>query len=463
MNFEKLQKKISSAISVPTEIALSFVLTAFIGGILLTLPISLKEGSEAGFFENLFNSISAVCVTGLSMRTVASSYTTFGKLIMIFLMQIGGLGLMTLIAYIYTSFGRPLDMKSVAGIADSINSSSLTDTRNLLKRIVRYTAIIEGIGALAFSTYFVPHYGWKEGIFNSIFMSVSAFCNAGFDPVKNNSLIDFQTVPVINWTIMILITVGGIGFNVWFDVLKNFKKMIFGRETWKKKFQRLSVHTQLTLVMSLTVFLFATIFFLVVEWNNPETIGKLSLGNKVMTSMFQSVTMRTGGFATVDYTKAHPINLFMYSGIMLIGGGSGGTAGGIKLGTFFLILLMISQYFKGDGDVVFSKHSIPSIIVRQAVLVFTLYLVLMIASSGLMLLLNPHTNYLYLLFETSSALATTGVSANLTPTLSHASALIDMFLMLVGRIGPATILLIFSSRQTRRASLKYTRADVLVG
>lgn len=450
----------------PTQkVAISFLSVILIGSLLLSLPISQLPSAQANYLDHLFMATSSVCVTGLWNQSIHDTYSLFGQIVVLILIQTGGLGLMTIIGTIYHSLGQPIQLRNQIATGDAINLPSRSNLGTVLNRIIKYTLIIELIGALCLSAFFVPQFGWKKGLFNSIFTAISAFCNAGFDLLGNSSFIDYQSVPILNWTLIVLIILGGIGFGVWFDVVEQYQKYRSDGTNRPIRFyiKHLRTHTKLVVSMYFFIIVIGTILFLMVEWNNPGTIGHLSISDKIMTSIFQTVTMRTAGFATVDYSLAHPISLLIFTITMFIGGGAGGTAGGLKVSTFALILLMVKREIDQSEYITFDRHTIPLETVRTALVIGLAYVGLLIIGSGLLLTFEPQINFIALLFEATSALATVGVSASLTPSLSSPSHLTLIALMYIGRIGPMTMLL--SLRKPRRKSLdlEYTYTNIIVG
>lgn len=447
------------------QIALSFAIVIFTGSILLSLPFSQIASSDATYIDHLFITVSAVCVTGLFTESIFDTYNLFGQIVIMLLIQIGGLGLMTIIGLLYYRIGHHLSIKEQLALTDALNKSDLSNVGTFIGRIIKYTFFIEGIGAFIYAFYFVPNLGIAKGIYTSIFMAVSAFNNAGFDLWGNNSLIDEQAVPILNWTTIILIILGGIGYSVWFDVV-NQTKLAAERglsNNWRLALQRLRPHTKLAVLMSTAIILIGTILFLVVEWHNPGTIGNMPVGQKLMTAIFQTVTMRTAGFATIDYSLAQPVSLLIFIVTMFIGGSAGGTAGGLKVTTFALIILLAISEIRQSKFVNFNKHTISANIVRKAYVIFLIYVSFLMLGSGVLLALNPGVPYLHILFETVSALATVGVTVNLTPTLSTSSHVVLMILMYAGRIGPMTIFLTLTNRQRQDLDIQYTSTNILIG
>lgn len=446
------------------KIVISFAIVIFIGSLLLTLPISNLESSETTYFDNLFTAVSMVCVTGLFTLPVATSFTVFGQIVCIVLMQIGGIGLMTILATFIMRIGRKMRFSDTIAVKEALNRDELGDFKTYLASIIKYTAIIEGTGMLLLALRFVPEFGFASGLFVSLFLAVSAFCNAGFDNLGAYSLQEYVHDPLINLVITTLIILGGIGFSVWFDVTHNIQSIIKNKckSGWKRSYRMLKIHTRLAINMTLGLIVIGTLVFLVVEWNNPNSIGNFTFGEKVLASFFQTVTMRTAGFATLDYELIKPFSLFFFIGTMFIGGSPGGAAGGIKTTTFALVALLVISEIKGQKHVNYSHHTIPIEIIRRAIVIVATFSLFLIAGVSVLMLVEDQP-FLYLLFEAVSALATVGVSVNLTPELSHISQVVLMILMFIGRIGPITILLSLSRKSKKTKDQLYAKTTILIG
>lgn len=446
------------------KIVISFAIVIFIGSLLLTLPISNLESSETTYFDNLFTAVSMVCVTGLFTLPVATSFTVFGQIVCIVLMQIGGIGLMTILATFIMRIGRKMRFSDTIAVKEALNRDELGDFKTYLASIIKYTAIIEGTGMLLLALRFVPEFGFASGLFVSLFLAVSAFCNAGFDNLGAYSLQEYVHDPLINLVITTLIILGGIGFSVWFDVTHNVQSIIKNKckSGWKRSYRMLKIHTRLAINMTLALIIVGTLVFLVVEWNNPNSIGNFTFGEKVLASFFQTVTMRTAGFATLDYELIKPFSLFFFIGTMFIGGSPGGAAGGIKTTTFALVALLVISEIKGQKHVNYSHHTIPIEIIRRAIVIVATFSLFLIAGVSVLMLVEDQP-FLYLLFEAVSALATVGVSVNLTPELSHISQVVLMILMFIGRIGPITILLSLSRKSKKTKDQLYAKTTILIG
>ena len=451
--------------SIPKRIAASFAIVILVGSLLLNLPISQLETSQATYFDHLFTTVSMVCVTGLFTQPVASTYNSFGQIICMFLMQIGGLGLMSMIAFFFFDSGKKLSLTDRLALQDSLNRDDTKNFKDYLRTIFKYTFIIEGIAAILFMIRFIPMLGVGKGIFTSIFFAISAFCNAGFDNLGDNSLINYATDPLLMFGISALIILGGIGFAVWFDVKNSILLHQFSNSKQKRKtfYQRLHYHTKVVLLLTVILLVGGTLLTLMTEWNNSNTIGQLPIFEKVLVSFFQTVTMRTAGFASIDYTKANPSTLLLYCIQMFIGGSPGGTAGGVKTTTVLVVLLFIRSEIYEKKSINFRHHTISYEMARKSLMIFIIFTVLILSSLFLLSITDPQAPLLYTLFETISAICTVGVTANLTPTLSIFGKIIIMILMFIGRIGPLTVLLSFSNRKKQDSLIKYAKAPLLIG
>ena len=301
--------------SIPKRIAASFAIVILVGSLLLNLPISQIATSQATYFDHLFTTVSMVCVTGLFTQPVAETYNVFGQIICMILMQIGGLGLMSIIAFFLYDSGKKMSLVDKLALQDSLNREDGQDFKKYLTTIFKYTFVIELIAAVILSFRFVPELGTGKGIFTAFFLAISAFCNAGFDNLGSNSLINYATDPLLNLVIAALIILGGIGFSVWFDFKNSYLSMRESTKSKKKKsfYRRLHYHTKIVLWLTGIILLSGTVLTMLTEWNNPNTIGNLSFLDKLLVSFFQTVTMRTAGFASVDYRSSNEPVALLYS------------------------------------------------------------------------------------------------------------------------------------------------------
>lgn len=459
MLFKLFVKKLERALgglSPARRIFLSFALVILLGSLLLSLPFVQVESSRATYFDHLFTTVSMVCVTGLFTQPVAATYNIWGQLICMFLIQIGGLGLMTFIGVFYIQSKQKLSLRSRATIQDSFSYGETRSLRKFVYSIFLTTFLVEGLGALFLSFRFVPQLGWGRGLFSAIFLAISAFCNAGFDNFGSTSLIAFQTDPLVNLVIAGLIITGGLGFMVWFDLATHIGK---------KKKGRLHFHTKLVLLLTVGLLAFGTVSSLVLEWNNARTIGNLPVADKVLVSFFQTVSMRTAGFGTIDYSMARPVTLLIYILQMFLGGAPGGTAGGLKITTFFVLLVFARSELLGLPHANVARRTIAPRTVQKSFSVFIIFLMTFLL--GLILLgitAKGNPPFIHLIFETISALGTVGVTANLTPGLGKLALSVIMVLMFIGRIGPLTLLVSLADyHPEKKDMIHYMKADISIG
>lgn len=459
MLFKLFVKKLERALgglSPARRIFLSFALVILLGSLLLSLPFVQVESSRATYFDHLFTTVSMVCVTGLFTQPVADTYNIWGQLICMFLIQIGGLGLMTFIGVFYIQSKQKLSLRSRATIQDSFSYGETRSLRKFVHSIFLTTFLVEGLGALFLSFRFVPQLGWGRGLFSAIFLAISAFCNAGFDNFGSTSLIAFQTDPLVNLVIAGLIITGGLGFMVWFDLATHIGK---------KKKGRLHFHTKLVLLLTVGLLAFGTVSSLALEWNNAGTIGNLPVADKVLVSFFQTVSMRTAGFGTIDYSMARPVTLLIYILQMFLGGAPGGTAGGLKITTFFVLLVFARSELLGLPHANVARRTIAPRTVQKSFSVFIIFLMTFLL--GLILLgitAKGNPPFIHLIFETISALGTVGVTANLTPDLGKLALSVIMVLMFIGRIGPLTLLVSLADyHPEKKDMIHYMKADISIG
>ena len=454
--FVKKLERVFGGLSPARRIFLSFAGVIFIGSLLLSLPFVQASGSQATYFDHLFTTVSMVCVTGLFTQPVATTYNVWGQIICMFLIQIGGLGLMTFIGVFYIQSKQKLSLRSRATIQDSFSYGETRSLRKFVHSIFLTTFLVEGLGALLLSFRFVPQLGWGRGLFSAIFLAISAFCNAGFDNFGSTSLIAFQTDPLVNLVIAGLIITGGLGFMVWFDLATHIGK---------KKKGRLHFHTKLVLLLTVGLLAFGTVSSLVLEWNNAGTIGNLPVADKVLVSFFQTVSMRTAGFGTIDYSLARPVTLLIYILQMFLGGAPGGTAGGLKITTFFVLLVFARSELLGLPHANVARRTIAPRTVQKSFSVFIIFLMTFLL--GLILLgvtAKGNPPFIHLIFETISALGTVGVTANLTPDLGKLALSVIMVLMFIGRIGPLTLLVSLADyHPEKKDMIHYMKADISIG
>ena len=452
----------------PHIIVFSFFVVIMIGTFLLSLPISSQNGESVGFIDALFTATSAVCVTGLVVVNTYYHCSLFGKIIILCLIQIGGLGFMSLFTIILVVLGKKITLRGRILIQESFNLSTFKGMVMFLKKIIRVTFIIEGIGAVILSIRFIPEYGLIGGIFKGIFHSISAFCNAGFDILGDSSLMPYSTDYVINITIMILIILGGLGFTVLIDIINYIKYKIDKARNKKVKLFVMTVHSKLTLTITGILILLGAILTFIIEFNNPQTLANLRLDEKILASTFQSVTLRTAGFDAIGQANLNYGSKFLAIILMAIGGSPGGTAGGIKTVTIGVLVLAVISVIKGKDCITAFKKTISvstiqkalSVIMMMMSLIFMATIILTMTEKGL----GVEYEFIDLLYEVSSALGTVGLSTGITPSLSTLGKIIIILCMFIGRLGPITITLALSFRKLNKKNvIHYPEEKIIVG
>ena len=450
---------------IPIKIVISFAFVMFAGSLILALPISQLDSSQATYFDHLFGAISMVAVTGLYTVPVAHTYNLFGQIVVLALIKLGGLGIITIVSAVILQLGRRVSMKEEVTLQQALNRSDRMGFKNFLISVVKYTTLIEAVGAFFLAFYMIPTFGWGRGLFTSIFLAISAFNNAGFDNLGTTSLQQFVETPIVNIVIPILIILGGIGFSVWFDVAKHFKKFIAVRSwiDFKGTYRLLKIHTRLVIKWSFWLIVSAMVLFMLSEWNHAGTLGNLSFFGKIQASFFQAVTLRTAGFATLDYTQLHMFTLIFFTIYMFIGGSPGGTAGGAKTSTVALVVKLISSEIRGIDNVNYKKRTLQMDIVKRALVIVVMFVLLNFIALALMTIFDEHIPLQYLFFESVSAFGTVGLSANLTPELSRYSQSIIMLSMFVGRLGPITIFTALGKKDRKQKNITYATGNILIG
>lgn len=445
-----LEKGIKKRRLTPVQIlALGFFIVIIIGTILLMLPISSKANVVTPFIDAFFTSTSAVCITGLATLNTADHWSYFGTTILILLVQIGGLGFMSFATLFALILGKKITLKDRLIMQEAMNTFSLQGLVKLAKYILIFTFVVEGIGALFLSTKFIPDYGIARGTYLSIFYSISAFCNAGFD-LTGNSLVPYASDAVIILTISALIVIGGLGFTVWAE-LYNFKGI-----------KKLSVHSKLVLTMTIFLIVFGWISIYIFEITNPETLKNMSIKGQMLSSFFVSVCTRSGGFSSISLADMTLAGTFLTMIFMFIGGAPGGTAGGIKITTIGILIMTVVSVFRNDEDTKLYNRTVSKELVYKSFVIFTIAMALVIAETMVLSFTEMGASLEYILFEVISAFATVGLSLGLTPELSIIGKLLISATMFIGRVGTLTLFLALSNRKNGSA-IKYPEAKILVG
>lgn len=444
-----------NSISPSQLILLGFASVILLGSFLLALPASTKSGEAVSYIDALFTATSATCVTGLVTLSTVATWSIFGQVVILLLIQIGGMGVVTVMAGLMLLLQRKLGLRDRILLQDSFNLNTLSGLVVFLRKVITGTFIVESIGALLYMTVFVPHFGAK-GIWISVFNSVSAFCNAGIDIISDYSLCDFAHNPVVNITTCLLIFSGGIGFIVWWDVLDALKKQKL------KWFKHLTLHSKIALSSSVFLIVSGAVLIFIFEYNNPNTIKDFSLFDKIQASVFQSVTTRTAGFMTIPQQNLTIPSSYISLLLMFIGGSPVGTAGGIKTVTFTVLLASSVSVIKNRNETVLFNRSIPKLAVSKAVAVTSVSFATMFLST-MFLSIFIQADALDIIFETISATATVGLSRNLTSSLNEIGKIIIIITMYIGRVGPITLATMLSLRKTRENIIKNPVEDISIG
>lgn len=453
-------KKISPA----QKIAASFLLVILTGALLLMLPISTKNGDFFSPLDALFISTSATCVTGLSTVTVADTFNLFGQFVILMLIQIGGLGLMTFMAVFVLIMRNRLSMNEKIVMKEMLNQSHVVNMKRFLLDILYYTLFFEACGAILIAFRMIPRYGLLDGGFKAIFLSISAFCNAGFDTLGSISLQGYVHDPLMCFTIMALIVLGGIGFAVWFDIRDKIKPLLNREISFAKFKHSLTLHTKVVVVVTLLLIFIPALIILLLEYNNSATMGNFNIFEKMMTATFESIALRTAGFSSINYGGLHPATDLLMMAVMFVGGSPGGTAGGIKTTTFAVIVIYMINVLKGREQTVMLKRTIRDGIVIRAMGIFFMNLIVLFTG---IFLLNIFENqpFLSLAFEAGSAMATVGASLGITAALGVGGKFVIILLMYIGRIGISTLILSLMKPKVIDSSMKisYPNGNIIVG
>lgn len=443
----------------PTQmVLLSFLLIIVAGGLLLFLPFAGAPGRYTTFLDALFTSTSAVCVTGLVVVPTWSHWSMFGQVVILCLIQIGGLGLVTFFTLFWMAMGRRITLTERMIIQTNFNQDSTQGMVSLVRRVVLVTLAAESAGALLLTLRFAFDYPFPKCIFMGVFHAISAFCNAGFDLIGDSSLIPYAGDGLINFVIMGLIIAGGLGFVVWRDIGAHLKRRLAGGRG-----SRLSLHTRVVLLTTLCLLAGGFILVFLFEYN--DTLAGLPLHEKLLASAFQSVSPRTAGFASLNYAAMQDQTLFLTIILMFIGGSPAGTAGGIKTVTLAVLVIAVLSIVRGSKNIHAFKRSIPLFVLQKALAIILLGLFALVAGT-MLLSITEHGNqsrFLSLLFECASALGTVGLSVGLTPTLSAPGKVIIILLMFIGRLGPITVAASLSMRQGRGPESVYPEERPIVG
>ena len=456
------KNKESDSISSAQIIPLGFLALILLGAFLLLLPISTAKGFHTDLLTALFTSTTSTCVTGLVVVDTFNHWSRFGKIVILILIQLGGLGVIAVSSTVMLLLHMKLSLSKRLLIMDAFNLNSLNGLVKFLTKVVKGTLLIELFGAILYSIRFIPRFGLGYGIWISVFTSVSAFCNAGIDVIGPDSLISFNSDPLVLAVTSFLIIMGGLGYVVWFDMLAVARKTNVGKGGLKYFFKRLNEHTKLVLSITLFLLVSGTIFVYLLECENPSTIGNMSFGDQIMNCFFQSVSFRTAGFASIPQQGLKDSTALMGCFYMFIGGSPVGTAGGVKTVTVFMVLLNAVAFIRNRDENVIFNRNVPDRIVDKAVAIVTVSFMITFVFTTL-LMTTGNISLTDAIYEVTSATATVGLSRGLTPNLTEFGKIIIIICMYLGRIGPISMAIFFSARKPSKNDIGYADGKYLVG
>lgn len=454
-----MKKRSKFALSTTHIILGSFLLAILVGSALLSLPISAADGRSVPYLDALFTATTATCVTGLVTLPTYAAWSTFGQVVILVLIQVGGLGIITAMAGFSLLLHRKMGVGDRILLQDSFNLTSLSGISQFLRRVLLGTFAVEGVGALLCMTVFVPRFG-ARGIWISVFHSISAFCNAGIDIIGPDSLCEFALHPVINAVTCALILLGGLGFIVWWDVLRVMREL--GKRRFRC-FRSLTLHSKIVLSATAILIFGGALLFLLFEWSNPQTMAGKTIWEKLELSIFQSVTTRTAGFATLPQRALTDSSSFLSLILMFIGGSPVGTAGGVKTVTLAVLAAAALSSIRGRNETVLFGRTVSRATVGRAIGVVGMSFGIMLLSTLLLSFVTSYASAMDILYETVSATATVGLSRDLTPALSSAGKLIVTATMYLGRVGPISLAIAFGLRRESKNLIVNPTEEVSVG
>lgn len=452
----RAKQKITKTLNPTRIVVLGFLAIILLGAFLLWLPISARSGEFTNPLTCVFTATSATCVTGLAKVDTWLYWSPFGQVVILAMIQMGGLGFVSVISMVSFFFHQKIGLSQRLVMASALNMNGTAGVVRVVRRSIFGTFILEILGAMVLATRFIPKFGINKGVWFSIFHSVSAFCNGGFDLMGGetgefSSFTGFYNDPVILITLMLLITAGGLGFFVWEDIFQN-----------KANLQKLTLYSQMVLMASVWLGILGSFTFMMLEWHNPATLGNMTSGEKIINSVFQTITLRTAGFATIDQAGLTDGSALVAIIYMLIGGSSGSTAGGLKTATAGVLFLALRDNLKGQDEVVFRGRTIPHRQVLNAMVLLQMVLIMFFFGT-LALTITDNRPFLPSAFEAASAMGTVGLSMNLTPHLNALSSIVIMLLMFLGRVGILSISIAFMTKKRKANIVRYPTVDMMIG
>ncbi len=438
---------------------LSFLAVILVGSILLALPISAADGVAVSYVDALFTATTSTCVTGLVTLPTVSTWSLFGQIVILLLIQIGGLGTVTVMAGFFLLLHKRMRLSDHLLIQDAFNLNTMTGLGSFIKKVIIGTFAVEGMGALLYMTVFIPEFG-ARGIWISVFNAVSAFCNAGIDIIGENSLIPYAVNPLVNGVTSALVILGGLGYIVWWDLIRVVR--LAGKRRSLRAFSQMTLHSKLALSATAILLVGGGVIFFALEYNNPHTIGDMGLWDQLQVSFFQSVTTRTAGFATVDQSALTDGSVVVSLLFMFIGGSPVGTAGGVKTVTIAVLFASALNTVRNRDEITLFNRRIEKDALRKSIAVVSMSFLIAFVSTVLLALVCE-ANLTDLLYETVSATATVGLSRNLTPYLNVWGKLIITATMYLGRIGPISLAFAFRMKNKNTNMITNPTESVSVG
>lgn len=442
------------SLSATKTIACVFAAIILAGALLLTLPVSSRSGESCGFLPALFTATSCTCVTGLVMFDTWTQWSGFGQIVIICLIQVGGLGFMSAASLVVFLLRRKVGLKQRLVMAQALSVSDMDGVVRLQKVVLIGSFSVEALGAAILTLHFLPQYGFGTALKWGAFHSISAFCNAGFDIfgciTPGVSLLEFQSDPVVLLTLGTLVAVGGLGFFVWEEIAT------------KRSFRKLSVYSKLVLITTLSLILGGAALICLLEWNNPATFGPMGIGDKLLNGLFQSLTLRTAGFTAIDQGALTDAGKGVSMLLMIIGGSSGSTAGGIKTVSVVILVLFIAARARGSSSVCVFKRTIPEHQIMDAMTIAAI-LISLAVFGGIFISATSPISFTDALYESVSALATVGLTTGVTTSLSVPAQLLVILYMYFGRVGVLTISLGFLMGDRTEERFRYAQTNLLIG
>ncbi len=439
-------------------ILLSFLIAIAVGSVLLALPISTASGEPIAYIDALFTATTATCVTGLVTVPTVSAWSVFGQVVILLLIQIGGLGIVTMMTGVMIALHRRMGLADRLLIQDAFNLNTLSGLVRFVKKVILGTLIVEGVGAVLYMFVFIPDFG-ARGIWIAVFNAVSAFCNAGIDIIGDVSLCDYATHPLVNAVTAALIVIGGLGYIVWWDVLRVMRTA--RRRGWRC-LHSLTLHSKIALTMTALLIVGGAAAFFLLEYNNPLTLRDHSLFDKLQLSVFQSVTTRTAGFASIPQQHLTDASSVVSMLLMSIGGSPVGTAGGIKTVTVAVLAACAYATVRNRQEVTLHHRRVAAYAIHKALAVTGIFAAITLLSTVLLSAVSDMP-LLDIAYETVSAAATVGLTRGITPMLSVAGKLIIIATMYLGRVGPISLAIALNIRKDHQHAVKNPTEDISVG